>query len=194
VEFTKSGYQLKLDLDEAFRSFTMTFRKISLTFLIILIGVSCAYAKKTPKYETPRQLTPEQAALVAKAIQREKVLIDDIKLRTPLVETYIQDTRPDPKLYEVPVDDHYILSRVDFGKSFFDKTYAPREEDKKKGGFFRSSLGAITGLTKLLGLEKFTYSDTGFMEMMFIDPNGFDQQHYVFSFVRREFLGILDRK
>ena len=27
------------------------------------------------------------------------------------------------------------------------------------------------------------------MQMMFLDPTGFDQQHYVFSFVRREFLG-----
>jgi hypothetical protein len=166
----------------------MTFRKISLTFLMIAIGVSCAYAKKTPKYEQSRQLTAEQAALVQKAVDREKLLINDIKLRTPLVETYIQDTRPDPKLYEVPVDDQYILSRVDFGSTFFDKTYAPRTESTKKG-FLKGSLGAITGLTKLLGLEKFTYSDTGFMEMMFIDPKGFDLEHYQFSYVRREFLG-----
>ena len=27
------------------------------------------------------------------------------------------------------------------------------------------------------------------MQMMFLDPTGFDQQHYVFSYVRREFLG-----
>jgi hypothetical protein len=27
------------------------------------------------------------------------------------------------------------------------------------------------------------------MQMMFIDPSGFDQQHYAFSYVRREFLG-----
>jgi len=169
----------------------MNFRKISLTFLIITIGVSCAYAKKTPKYEQTRQLTAEQSALVEKAVQREKLLITDIKLRTPLVETYIQDTRPDAKLYEVPVDDQYILSRVDFGSSFFDKTYAPRAESTSKKGFLglKGSLGAVMGLTKLLGLEKFTYSDTGFMEMMFIDPKGFDQQHYEFSFVRREFLG-----
>ena len=169
----------------------MNFRKISLTFLIITIGVSCAYAKKTPKYEQPRQLSAEQAALVEKAVQREKLLITDIKLRTPLVETYIQDTRPDAKLYEVPVDDQYILSRVDFGSSFFDKSYAPRTESTTRKGFLglKGSLGAVMGLTKLLGLEKFTYSDTGFMEMMFIDPKGFDQQHYEFSFVRREFLG-----
>ena len=165
----------------------MTFRKIPLTFLILTMSVASAHAKRQPKYEQARQLTPEQAALVQRAIAQEKVLIKNIQLRTPLVETYIQDTRPDVKLYEVPVDDQYMLSRVDFGKGFFDKSYAPKEEAKR--GFFKGSLASISGLTKALGLEKFTYNPNGFMEMMFIDPSGFDQQHYVFSFVRREFLG-----
>jgi hypothetical protein len=165
----------------------MTFRKIPLTFLVLTLGVTCAYAKKQPKYQQAHQLTPEQAALVDKAIAREKVLIKNIQQRTPLVETYIQNTRPDEKLYEVPVDDQYMLSRVDFGKGFFDKSYEPRNESKH--GFFKNSLASITGLTKALGLEKFTYSPTGFMQMMFLDPSSFDQQHYVFSYVRREFLG-----
>lgn len=168
----------------------MNFRKIPLAFLIATLSVTCAHAKKQPKYEQARVLTAEQSALVDKAIAQEKVLIRDIKMRTPLVETYIQDTRPDQKLYTVPVDDQYILSRVDFGKVFFDRTYNPRQE-ARKGGFFKSSLSSVTGLTKLLGLERFTYSDTGFMQMMFIDPTGFDKQHYVFSFVRREFLGTV---
>jgi hypothetical protein len=166
----------------------MTFRKIPTTFLILAIGVSFAYAKKQPKYEQARQLTAAQAALVQKAIAQEKLLIKNIRQRTPLVETYIQDTRPDVKLYEVPVSDHYMLSRVDFGKAFYDRTYQPKVEEKK--GFFKSSLESITGLTKALGLDThFTYSPTGFMQMMFLDPSGFDQQHYVFSFVRPEFLG-----
>ena len=101
----------------------MTFRKIPLTFLILTVGVTSAYAKKQPKYEQARQLTPEQAALVERAVAQEKVLIKNIQMRTPLVETYIQDTRPDVKLYEVPVRRPYMLSRVDFGKAFFDKTY-----------------------------------------------------------------------
>jgi len=169
----------------------MTFRKISLTFLIITLGAACAYAKKEPKYEQAHQLTPEQAALVVKAIAREKVLIKNIQQRTPLVETYIQNTKPDIKLYQVPVDDQYSLSRVDFAKSFVDKTYneTARVQAKKKHSFFKGSFEAITGLTKALGLERFTYSPTGFMQMMFLDPSGFDNQHYVFSFVRREFLG-----
>jgi hypothetical protein len=165
----------------------MMLRKIPLTFLILTVGVTCAYAKKEPKYEQARQLTSEQSALVQRAIAQEKVLIKTIQLRTPLVETYIQDTRPDVKLYEVPSDDQYMLSRVDFGKGFFDKSYQPK--DDAKHGFFKSSLASISGLTKALGLEKFTYNPNGFMEMMFVDPSGFDQQHYVFSFVRPEFLG-----
>jgi hypothetical protein len=165
----------------------MTFRKITPAFLILTLGVACAYAKKQPKYEQAHQLTAEQAALVERAVAREKVLIKNIQLRTPLVETYIQNTRPDQKLYQVPIEDQYTLSRVDFGRGFFDKAYEPRTAVKH--GFFKGSLSAITGLTKMLGLEKFTYSPTGFMQMMFIDPSGFDQQHYAFSYVRREFLG-----
>lgn len=169
----------------------MTFRKIPQYFLVLTLGVTCAYAKKQPKYEQAHQLTPEQAALVERAIGREKVLIKEIQQRTPLVETYIQDTKPDVKLYAVPVDDQYMLSRVDFGKGFFDKSYSPRTA-ASHGKWFKGSFNAITGLTKALGLDKnFTYNPTGFMQMMFIDPSGFDTQHYDFSYVRREFLGTV---
>ncbi|HVC46589.1 MAG TPA: hypothetical protein VND90_05035 [Terracidiphilus sp.] len=166
----------------------MNFRKISLVLLILTLSVSCAYAKKAPKFQQAHPLTPDQEALVAKAIAQEKLIIRSIRERSPLVETYIQQTRPDEKLLEVPVSDQYMLSRVDFGKAFFDKEYTPREEDKN--GFFKGSLSAIRSLTKLLGLDKkYTYNPTGFMDMMFLDPTGFDQQRYVFSYVRKEFLG-----
>lgn len=164
-------------------------RKIPVAVLSLLLGVSSAYGKKTPKYDQQHQLTPDQAALVQKAIGQEKILIKAIQQRTPLVETYIQDTRPDVKLYQVPVGDQYTLSRVDFGKGFFDKTYEPRDAKDKKG-WFKGSFAAITSLTKALGLDKhFTYNPTGFMQMMFLDPTGFDEQHYAFNYVRREFLG-----
>jgi len=167
----------------------MNFRKIPTTLLLIALSATSAYAKKEPKYEPVHPLTPEQHALVLKAIGREKVLIKAIQQRTPLVETYIQDIRPDQKLYQVPVSDQYMLSRVDFGKGFFDKTYQPRSASRK-GGWFKGSLASITNLTKALGLDtKFTYNPLGFTEMMFLDPSGFDEQHYVFGYVRREFLG-----
>jgi hypothetical protein len=167
----------------------MTFRKISLAFLLIALSVPCAYAKKSPKFSQFHPLTPEQAALVERAIGQEKVLIKNIQQRTPLVETYIQNTRPDTKLYQVPVSDEYMLSRVDFGKGFFDKSYETRSSATKHK-FFKASLSSIAGLSKALRLEThITNNPLGFTEMMFLDPNSFDDQHYAFSFVRREFLG-----
>jgi hypothetical protein len=170
----------------------MNVRKMTpLSFLMLALLSWPGFAKKQPKYEPAHQLTADQAALVQRAIAREKVLIKSIQQRTPLVETYIQNTRPDQKLYQVPVSDNYMLSRVDFGKGFFDKAYQPRGEAKQKG-FFKNSMASITGLTKALGLDtKYTYNPLGFTEMMFLDPSGFDQQHYQFSYVRREFLGTV---
>lgn len=166
----------------------MNVRKLSIPLLSLVLSATCVYAKKGPRYEQAHQLTPEQNALVEKANAQEKVLIKAIQQRTPLVETYIQDTRPDDKLYEVPVDDQYMLSRVDFGKAFYDKSYEPRSRTKQ--GWFKGSLAAMAGLSKALGLDsRFTYNPNGFMQMMFLDPTSFDQQHYVFSYVRREFLG-----
>jgi len=166
----------------------MTFRKIALAFLMMTVSAASAYAKKEPKYEAVHPLTPEQSALVDRAISQEKVLIQAIRKRTPLVETYIQNTKLDVKLYMVPVEDQYMLSRVDFAKGFVDKTFTDRAVKNNKG-FFKGSLEAMLGLSKALGLEKFTYNPNGFMQMMFLDPTGFDKNHYVFSYVRREFLG-----
>ena len=177
----------------------MKFRNLSTALLLITLSATSTFAlgfgKKAPKptkYSQVHQLTPEQAALVERAIGREKVLIKNIQQRTPLVETYIQNTKPDIKLYQVPVSDEYMLSRVDFGKVFFDKTYEPRSK-KAKGNhkFFMGSFSSIAGLTKALKLTEnhVTYSPTGFTQMMFLDPKSFDNQHYVFSYVRKEFLG-----
>ncbi|HEY9128105.1 MAG TPA: hypothetical protein VIM62_13310 [Acidobacteriaceae bacterium] len=165
----------------------MKFPKLILPVVMLALGVSAAYAKKEPKFEKAHQLTPEQNALVEKAIAREKVVIKNIQERTPLVEMYLQNMKPDVKLYQVPISDFYSLNRVDFHKTWTDKAYASRSQNKH--GFFKGSAGAFAALGKALHLDKETFNIDGFTQMMFIDPYGFDQQHYVFSYVRREFLG-----
>ncbi len=166
----------------------MKFGKIALPLLMVTLGANLAYAKKEPKYEKAHQLTADQSALVEKAIAREKIVVKNIQQRTPLVETYIQDMRPDAKYYQIPVADTYMLNRVDFGKTFQDKAYAVKAKNK---GFFKGSMGALSGIGKALHMDKESYNPLGFTEMMFLDPNGFDQQHYIFSYVRREFLGTV---
>ena len=166
----------------------MNFRQIPVMLLIFALGLASAHANRKPVHEQTLPLTPAQSDLVNRAIAQERVVIRSVQLRTPLVETYIQNTKSDPLLNEVPISDDYLLSRVDFGKGFFDKAYAPRV-GKEHHDFFSGSLQAMTSLSNILGLEKFTYKPDGFMEMMFIDPTKFDRQHYQFNFVRREFLG-----
>ena len=167
----------------------MKLQKSSLALFVLALSTHLAFAKKQPKYEVTHPLTPAQSALVDKAIAREKVIIQNIQQHTPLVETYIQDMKPDVKLYQVPVSDTYMLSRVDFHKVFIDKPYeAPL---KKQHGFFKGSLAAFTHIGKALHLDQESYNTQGFMDMMFIDPVGFDRQHYEFNYVRREFLGSI---
>src|SRR5277367_242028 len=164
------------------RSQEMSLRRLSVTGLAVFSVVLTVQAK-TAKFVPPTPLTPAQTELVQKAIAQEKVTVKAIQAHTPVVQTYIQNMRPDPQLYMVPESDQYLLGRVDFGKTFGDKGY---ETKASSHGFFKGSFKYVSGLTKSLNIS---YSSTGFMDMMFLDPVSFDQQHYDFTYVRREFLG-----
>jgi hypothetical protein len=160
----------------------MIARKIGLVLLSVSLTAMPAFAKKHQMLELV-PLTPDQKALVTRAMAQEKNVVKQIAKHTPVVQTYIQNMRPDPIEYEFPVSDQYIIGRVDFSKTFSNDQYDTRGTKK---GLLRGSLGYITGLSKAFELS---YSPTGFMDMMFIDPSGFDFQHYDIGFVRRQFLG-----
>jgi hypothetical protein len=147
--------------------------------------------KKVPQDTTPgRKLTPAQNALIDKAILREKEVIKVVKERAPLVETYIQDMKPDPLLLQVPESDQHFLARVDFGKVINDEAYKPNkgnfEGKKSHFAFFKNSLGALGGISSSLRL---TFHDSGFVQMILMDSNDFDRQHYAFTYIRNDFLG-----
>ncbi len=155
------------------------------TLSLVTVVVSLAAAPTQAKVQHPTSaapLTAEQAELVEKSFAREKVTIEEIQKHIPLVQTYIQNTRPDAKLYAVPTSDEYMLNRVDFAKAFTAKAY----KSKNDRGFFNGSAKAFLSLSAAF---KMTYSSTGFMDMMFVDPTNYDHAHYDFAFVRREFLG-----
>lgn len=173
-------------------------RKVMMLAMVALFSAPLLHAiplfhhheKHDRRFFKPVPLTPRQQQLVQEAIAREKVTITQVEKSTPLVQTYIQDMRPDVKLYQVPVSDQYMIGRVDFSKAFRADEYAVRNynEPEKKGRlhFFSGSFAFMSKLTQMFHVE---FNPTGFMSMMFVDPTGFDQQHYTFSFVRREFLG-----
>src|SRR5258708_11072031 len=102
--------------------------------------------KKDDDLSTSRKPTPAQNALIDKAIAREKVVIKTIKERAPLVETYIQNMKPDPLLGQVPESDQHFLSRADFKSVINDQTYSVSKDTsqaRRKGCFFKHSLSPV---------------------------------------------------
>src|ERR1700731_1862659 len=89
----------------------------------VMICMTTGLFAKQPKTAPFPPLTPEQSALVEKAVAREKITVKQIQARAPIVQTYIQNMRSDAELYAVPTSDQFILSRVDFGRTFNAKEY-----------------------------------------------------------------------
>ena len=147
--------------------------------------------KKKKEVVAGKKLTPEQSALIDKAVVREKNVVKVVKERAPLVETYIQNMRPDPVMRQVPESDEHFLGRVEFGRIIGD---SPFEEGPKAGkkqsttGHFLGSLNFIKALGGSLHLQ---YSAAGFTQMLLMDSSRFDKQHYNFFFVRNDFLGSI---
>ena len=59
-------------------------------------GILHGKKKQDDDLSTSRKPTAAQNALIDKAIAREKVVVKTVKERAPLVETYIQNMKPDP--------------------------------------------------------------------------------------------------
>jgi hypothetical protein len=155
-------------------------------------GLSLFGKNKKEEVSSARKLTPGQNALIDKAIGREKEVIKTVKERAPLVETYIQNMKPDPVLGQVPESDQHFLGRVEFNKVIGNDSYQVNKATSQgngsggKLGFFKQSVSYLGSLGSSLQL---TYHEAGFVQMLLMDSNDFDRQHYVFTYVRNDFLG-----
>ena len=181
----------------------MNFRKPCIAGLLLTaLAVSAAPAhaaaipllgKKKAKDDLPaKKLTPAQSQLIDKAIAREKEVVKIVRERAPLVETYIQNMKPDPALLQVPESDQHFLGRVDFNRVIGDNAYEVKQQPTKGSGGkfglgkFKQSLGYITNISAKLHLQ---FNEAGFVQMVLIDSNDFNRENYKFGFVRNDFLG-----
>ena len=142
---------------------------------ILLAWVPCAPQTVSPAFTSQR---PTMDQVVDRAIDRERALIDMLKARTPLIETYLQDLRFDPRVGPVPTEDHYFFGRMDLRETVDRRDYLP-----KRGGFRSALLGGFNRLYKI------EYNPLGFSWMFFADRQNFDRETYKFKFAHREFLG-----
>ncbi len=151
-------------------------RKLATVVLGFVLGGSGAIASAAAP-EPQQARTMDQ--VIDHVITNENRLDQQIRQYSPLVETYIQNLKPDKDLGYVPAGDKYFLGRADFAKGVSLVSLSDAESKGKKifgsvGNFFSFAM---------------QFLPDGFLQMIFIDTNGFDKQHYKFDYVRREFLG-----
>ena len=147
-----------------------------LVFSTLAIAVSAAPAA-TPA--PPQATAKTMDEVVDRVITNENRLNNQISKYQPLVETYIQNLKPDKDLGYTPAGDKYFLGRAQFTKGVELISLSDTGGKGKK---------IFTGIGNFFSFAM-QYLPDGFLQMIFIDTNGFDKQHYKFDYVRREFLG-----
>jgi hypothetical protein len=144
---------------------------------IILAAVFTGGATAQTGRPTAASVTTVDQA-IDRIVAREHDEVAVIRQYSPIVETYVQDMKPDPDMGIVPVRDHYFLGQAQLSKGIADESML----DKKKG-----KGGGFSPFSHLEGSS--SYVPEGFIQMVFVDANGFDRLHYGFRYVGREFLG-----
>jgi hypothetical protein len=135
-------------------------------FVLIVSGFGCLAATASPKpADQPRTMDD----VIDRVITNENRATQQIRQYSPLVETYIQNLKPDK----------YFLGRADFTKGV---QLVSLTDTNTKGKKIFGSIGNFFSFA-------LQFVPDGFLQMIFIDTNGFDKQHYKFDYVRREFLG-----
>src|SRR6266850_498332 len=152
-------------------------RKVVTTiFILILSGLGATAATDAPNpADRPRTMDD----VIDRVITNENRANQQIKQYSPLVETYIQNLKPDKDLGYAPAGDKYFLGRADFSKGV---SLVSLTDVNSKGKKFFGSIGNFFSFAM-------QFLPDGFLQMIFLDTNGFDKQHYKFDYVRREFLG-----
>src|ERR1700693_6195002 len=156
----------------------MNMRKLSNYILVLPLGAyagTTASAAPAPDADQPR--TMEQ--VVDRITSNEQKLYGQIRNYSPLVETYIQNLKGDKDLGQVPAGDKYFLGRANFAKGV---SLVPLSDTASKSKKVIGSVGNFFSFAM-------QFLPDGFLQMIFIDTNGFDREHYKFDYVRREFLG-----
>src|SRR6202045_2990310 len=152
-------------------------RKLATAILVLVLsGMGSKAASGAPRSaDQPRTMDE----VVDRVIVNENHLNQEIRKFSPLVETYIQNLKPDKELGFTPAGDKYFLGRADFSKGV---NLVSLTDADTKGKKIFSGIGNFFSFAM-------QYLPDGFLQMIFIDTNGFDKQHYKFDYVRREFLG-----
>jgi hypothetical protein len=146
----------------------------SVKILVVLV-LLCAWPLAASAQEPTSALSPSEA--IDKIVAQEQVETALLRQYAPLVETYIQYMRLDKQGATVPDGDKYFIGRADLTKGI---GLEPIEQETTLKHKLLGNWGSFFGTE---------FVPRGFLQMIFLDENGFNRHNYKIEYARREFLG-----
>ncbi|MBV9610116.1 MAG: M48 family metalloprotease [Acidobacteria bacterium] len=140
--------------------------------LVLVTLVAAGFAQTTSDQPVNMQQVADRI------VAQENALVVSLKDYSPIVETYLQELRPDPELGNVPSSDEYFLSRARLDQGISNTSMV-----ESKSGWKHKLMPKVSSPFTL------GYVEAGFLQGMLVDPAGFNRSNYDFNYVRREFLG-----
>src|SRR5580658_5378537 len=93
-------------------------RALKLSFLaIVLAGTFAGAGACEAQSASSNTAVNTVGQAIDQIVAREHDEVAVIRRYTPIVETYVQDMKPDPEMGIVPVKDHYFLGQAELSNS-----------------------------------------------------------------------------
>jgi hypothetical protein len=162
---------------------------LSLAVLLgaVLISAIPGRAQQSQPADAPKpqaQASPSSVMGLSEAINR--IILreheEDASIRhyDPIVETYLQEVKPDQEFGDIPVRDYYFLGQGNLARGVVDESML--------GSDHKSLLRQLNPLSHAMNFIS-SFDPAGFLQMIYLDPTYFDFSHYHFEYVGKDFLG-----
>jgi hypothetical protein len=153
--------------------------RIMFRLFCLVLGCSTAvcFGRSLPPTGPARDSSTSSSSIatdevISRVVSREHEEVSAISRLHPLIETYIQDRKPQREENAL-WRDWYFLGQAQFGvRGVAVKPLVSAKDEP-------APRGLVIGL----------YNPAGFLQEAFVDPAVFDKQHYLFAYAGREFLG-----
>src|SRR5437763_6468728 len=153
--------------------------KLSILFLVLALGSAVLADSKKSNLQKDQQQQAQVDPNADKIFYQEAKMVENMHKFTPLVETYIQNMKPDEELGSVPASDKYFLGRLVLNEKGINDV---KFTDKQKQGFFSRVLDRLNSFYRM------NYVPQGFMQLVFLNDR-FDKDNYELKYLRQQFLG-----
>ncbi len=150
-----------------------------LMVLTMSVALMASDKKKSKENKDNDQASSANDAVADRIFYSEAKLIENMHKYAPLVETYIQNMKPDKELGSVPESDKYFLGRLVLDERGMGEK---RFERHDRPGFMSRVLDRLNSFYRM------NYVSLGFMQLIFLNDK-FDKDNYELKYLRQQFLG-----